>query len=302
MTAHRPWIGEIDITSERASELIRAQFPSLPARDVSLLGRGWDNVAVLVDEELVFRFPIKAESARLIDTETRALPSLAPRLPLPVPVPEWIGTPTISYPWTFAGYRRISGRPACGARYPVAARIAAAPVLGHFLAQLHAIRTTDFDLPGDVYERRDFARRRPALIERLETIRSSGLIHTPDPWLRLFDSFEPGPQVRHSIVHGDVYARHILIDDAGLPAGIIDWGDIHVGDPAIDLMVMYGFLPAAARPAFERAYGAIHDGERRTARLRAAFHAVAVTWYGIEKPDADLAEEGRRALDFVLED
>ena len=37
-------------------------------------------------------------------------------------------------------------------------------------------------------------------------------------------------------VHGDLYSRHLLVDDAGRPCGVIDWGDCHVGDPAVDLM------------------------------------------------------------------
>jgi hypothetical protein len=40
----------------------------------------------------------------------------------------------------------------------------------------------------------------------------------------------------------------------------------------------------------------------RTARLRAAFHAVSVTWYGLELNAQDLMHEGRAALRFVLED
>jgi hypothetical protein len=39
-----------------------------------------------------------------------------------------------------------------------------------------------------------------------------------------------------------------------------------------------------------------------TARLRAAFHAISVPWYGVETEDDNLLHERRLALDCVLED
>ena len=50
-------------------------------------------------------------SARLISPAvTSRLPSLAPRLPFPIPVPVWFGRPDASYKWPFLGYRRLDGR------------------------------------------------------------------------------------------------------------------------------------------------------------------------------------------------
>ena len=41
--------------------------------------------------------------------EIALLPALAPRLPLPVPVPQLVGRPTDAYPWPFWGARVVPG-------------------------------------------------------------------------------------------------------------------------------------------------------------------------------------------------
>jgi aminoglycoside phosphotransferase (APT) family kinase protein len=83
---------------------------------------------------------------------------------------------------------------------------------------------------------------------------------------------------------------------------VIDWGDVHAGDPAVDLSVMYGFLPPSARDDFARAYGPIDARTARLARLRAAFHSVALTSFAHSNADEALLREGKIAMRNVLED
>jgi aminoglycoside phosphotransferase (APT) family kinase protein len=312
MTTVRPWLAEDEVTTSRAARLIRSQFPTITAAEMSVLGQGWDNVAMLVDRRFVFRFPRKASAATLIEAEARVLPRLSVLLPLPIPVPEWLGEPSEDFPWPFTGYRLIPGRTACQARLSGSSRIRSAPVLARFLAGLHSIEPDGLALPGDVLDRGNFASRLPLLAERLESLQRHGVVDGGEPWLRLFehlDSAERGSASLQSdgtgggaIVHGDLYARHLLVDDSDTLTGVIDWGDVHTGDVAMDLMVVYGFLPAAARPAFMREYGSVDEGVLRRARLRAAFHAVSFTWYAFEAGDRDLADEGLIAMGLVLED
>ena len=84
--------------------MIASRFADVRADRLERLGQGWDNAAYLVDGRAVFRFPQPAVAAPLVATEIAVLPLLAPRLPLAIPVPRWIGRPDESYPWQFAGY------------------------------------------------------------------------------------------------------------------------------------------------------------------------------------------------------
>lgn len=297
----QPWVAEREMTAELALSLVRAQFPELGAGGIRPFGSGWDNTAYLVDGGIVFRFPRKESTVGLLERETRVLPLLG-RLPLDVPEPRWVGRRTERFPWPFAGYRRLAGVTADAADLSEEERMAAAGPLGAFLAALHAVPVEGLGLPGDEIGRTAFARRMPELEARLRRLHGRGRIGDPAPWLRLFEGELPGPPPVPAVVHGDLYARHVLVDDGRRVSGVIDWGDLHAGDPALDLSIAYGFLPTRAREAFLRAYGPVDARTRRMARLRAAFHSAALAWFADSIQDAALLREALAVLRTVLEE
>jgi aminoglycoside phosphotransferase (APT) family kinase protein len=87
-----------------------------------------------------------------------------------------------------------------------------------------------------------------------------------------------------------------LLDGQALPTGVIDWGDIHLGDPGIDLAIAHLMLPSDAHGAFRDAYGPIDDRTWNVARYRAAYHAILELDYGIRADDAGMREIGVAAL------
>lgn len=296
-----PWKAQRVVDAELARALIREQFPAFAAR-VEPFGSGWDNTAYLVDGYAVFRFPRRQVAVELVETEARVLPVLAPRLPIPVPVPEWVGEPTERFPWPFAGYRRLPGRTADGFELGDEDRAALAPVLGRFLAALHATPAAGLQLAGDTIARTDFASRMPATLERAEALRAAGVLPDPSPWLRLFDDELPEPAARSVPCHGDLYERHVLLDDSRRVSGVIDWGDVHLGDPGIDLNLLYRFFPARMRPTFLAAYGPVDERTLRMARLRAAYHVLVSALFAHSTADAPLLRSSLTGLQFILED
>jgi aminoglycoside phosphotransferase (APT) family kinase protein len=80
---------EIEITAELVRELLRDQHPDLADYPLRLGARGWDNQLWRLGDDLAVRLPWATESAdALLRKEHTWLPALAPRLPLPVPVPQ----------------------------------------------------------------------------------------------------------------------------------------------------------------------------------------------------------------------
>jgi len=296
-----PWTPDIVVGPELALELVRSQFPALAATEARPLGVGWDNTAHLVGD-VVFRFPRRRSTVPLLEREARLLPLLARMLPLPVPLPRWLGSPTPAYPWPFAGYRRLAGTPASDVALKEAQLADAAASLGRFLAALHALPAAELDLPGDEIGRLDIAGRLPLARARLAALVAAGLIEDAAPWLGPLSMPAPALSATTVPVHGDLYARHLLADARGRLCGIIDWGDLHRSDPAVDLSVLWSFLPASARPPFLRAYGAVDEGTLLLARQRATFHSVAVAHYASEAGDAPLLVASLAALRHVLED
>lgn len=300
-----PWDAEIEFSLERARELIESQYPELGPVRLASLGQGWDNLALLANEEWVFRFPQRDLARDLMAYETECLTRIAGRLPLAVPEPVFRGQPQGEYPYAFSGYRLLSGRTACRANLDDAARAASAEPLGRFLGELHApslAAELDGFVPGDLIRRTDLEYRVGQLHERLSLVEEAGEaldfdalraasteLSTTEPW-----SGTP------RLVHGDLYARHLIVDDRGHAAGVIDWGDTHLGDPALDLSMAFAFLPPAARGEFEAAYGALDEATRRRARFRALFSGAALVHYGRSTGDVAIAEAGRWALTHAL--
>jgi aminoglycoside phosphotransferase (APT) family kinase protein len=96
------------------------------------------------------------------------------------------------------------------------------------------------------------------------------------------------PPQATALVHGDLYVRHILVDRNARPSGIIDWGDVHIGDVALDLSIAHSFLPAPAHEEFRRAYGTIDEATWRLARFRALLYALQLAKYAHLVADRDL--------------
>lgn len=274
----RPWTPERDVSAAEAAALIEAQCLA-PAR-VEPMSAGWDNTAFLVNGEWVFRFPRRAIGAALMANELDVLPRIAGRLPLAVPEPVWRGR---DGDWPFAGYRLLPGRPAVG--LDDEARRRAARPLGEFLRALHALRV---EAPGDTLGRLDPAKRVPATIE---------MLGDPAPYRYIIEAAAPDGAAP-ALVHGDLYALHLLVDGGAL-SGVIDWGDVHLNSPAADLMVAHAWLPPAARDAFRDAYGPITEATWALARFRALHHTLHFMRYAVATGLADLEREARTALEFI---
>lgn len=106
---------------------------------------------------------------------------------------------------------------------------------------------------------------------------------------------------RRCIVHGDVYARHLLVDDRHRLTGVIDWGDVHVGDPALDLMAAFSMLPPRAYREFKAAYGGVDEQTWMLAKYRAVYHGALVTHFGMQINDAALRDAGLAGLRLIRE-
>ncbi len=268
------WTPEMEVGEELAQRLIASQFPEFRGAPVRRVANGWDNVAFLVDERIVFRFPQRAVAAPLIEREIQFMPTIAKRLKIAVPDPVYVGTAQFEYPWRFAGYEFLAGTTACAISLTLQQGRHLAEDLAHFLRALHDIDVKPFDayLPPD-------------LIGKLDPV-------------RLNVNQEP-PAGKHVLVHGDLYARHLLLDDANRLCGVIDWGDVHCGHPAVDLSVVHMIVPPRDHAVFFDAYGNVDEHTWRFARHRARYHASMTLNYGSIIGDEALKTAARTALQFI---
>lgn len=305
--ARPPWESDLDHGHDRLRASLRAAHPLVAADEIEALGSGWDNTAVLVDGRWVFRFARRELAAELLRHEWTALRAIGGELPLEVPRPRWFAAQLDAPEFPQLGYECLPGRTACGVDWDARDQVEAARSVGAFLGALHRW-PLDQDarrvMPGDTIRRADTAyrlERMRAPAERASVARPALAASIERAMAVAAELANAAPAAELSLVHGDLYARHVLVDDACSPCGVIDWGDVHLGDAAIDLNFGYAWAPEGpARDAFFGAYGApVDDATHVRARFRAIHYGVLLTWYGAEAGDAAIERAGGRALAFA---
>ncbi|OPG15405.1 phosphotransferase family protein [Ferroacidibacillus organovorans] len=91
--------------------LLGAYFPELPLDGISLLGEGWDSIAIEVNHAFVFRIPKRPAVGRQMCKEIRVLETIRPYVKARIPLPELIGAAHGDSPVTAVGYRKLLGTP-----------------------------------------------------------------------------------------------------------------------------------------------------------------------------------------------
>ena len=137
----------ISVDADLARRLVADQFPQwadLPVRPVA--DGGWDNWTFHLGSEMSLRMPSAAEYALAVSKEHRWLPELAPKLPLPIPVPLAQGEPTGEYPYAWSVYPWLVGEPVTRER--IADPVRFAVDLAEFLSALQDVDPTGGPGPG----------------------------------------------------------------------------------------------------------------------------------------------------------
>ena len=276
------------------------QFPDLAIESLTHLSEGWDRSAWLVNGRLVFGFPRRAVVVPGLEREIAFLARLAPLLPLPIPVPLYVGRPTDGYPWPFFGSAFVPGRESGEAELDDRSRARVAVELAGFLRRLHSpevAQALDADsLPVDRNERAEMAVRVPKTRASLVELDRLGLWKETGKLAEILRAAEGlPPSAATSVVHGDLHFRHLLVH-RGHASGVIDWIDLCRGDPALDLQVFWSFVPASGRRAFLDEYGPIRDERLLRARVVAISLSAQLALYGHAEELATIKGEALESL------
>ncbi len=276
--------------------LVQRHAPELEIESLVTVEQGWDSVIVEVNDDWIIRIPRRAQVAESLRREIALLPELAPRLPTPVPRFEIVGGDD---PVELVGYRKLRGSPLDVALAEGADPRALARQVGAFLAALHRFdlaRAEQLGLPatdGRAWlarygEFREWAERRAfPLLAPPERRRARALFE--DFFARARTGFPI------SVVHADLGPEHVLCSGDAV-SGVIDWGDVRIGDPALDFAWLLHGVSEAFADALLAAYaeaGVVVDPELRG---RALFYHRLGPWYelhyGLEFDHSEFVETG----------
>ena len=300
------WDAEVEIDETLVRALLSDQFPELDASSARLLGEGWDNSVWLVEERWAFRFPRRELALPGVRRELAVSPRLATLLPLPIPVPTFVGKPTDRYRWPFFGAPLLRGREAADAGLVDEQRVELGRALGRFLRALHAPATLSqvdpgLELPLDPNRRTDMRARVDIAGTWLAELENVGWQIRRDPGPLFEAALELDPPVAEVVVHGDLHLRHVLVHEGAL-SGVIDWGDVCRADPSVDLMLVWSFLPTAGREAFTLEYGPVADEQALRARVLAISLCAALALFARDKGLGVLERECVAGLERTLLD
>jgi aminoglycoside phosphotransferase (APT) family kinase protein len=291
MTRSMKPAADVNVSASLVQALLEDQHADLAHLTPVKVAEGWDNTLFRLGEELAVRLPRRAASATLIEHEQRWLPQLAARLPVAVPVPLRVGIPSCQFGWSWSIVRWLPGQSLLHGS--MLDTLATTAVLQRFLLALH--QPAPMDAPRNPWRGVPLEARTGALHEHLQQLdrivdRTEVLsfwdraLSTP-PW--------PGPPLW---LHGDLHPGNLLVSDGNL-TGVIDFGDLTIGDPATDLSVLW-MLPTSIRATFKAWAGDEPDALQMRARGWAL--ALGLAYLAHSRDDATMAALGQRTVNAAL--
>jgi aminoglycoside 2''-phosphotransferase len=220
-------------------EIVRVA-PEFLAEPIAPLGEGMDNLAVLVGGAAVFRFAKHDDAAAGLRREIALLPRLARGLSLAIPRFQQVGEHSVTG-LPFVGYALIQGEPLSPQLYqglPAATRDGILGDLVSFLNAVHAFPVEQAVDCGVVScgGRADFIgtlqRARVDAFPLLECAVRQKVESQLEAFLEDHANFDYAPV----LLHADLWPEHVLFSRRmGRLAGVIDFGDVSIGDPDYDL-------------------------------------------------------------------
>lgn len=170
------------------------------------IDEGWDHAMVILDDQLVFRFPLDAEYKGLMASERAFLEYLHDKVAINIPRYTYVSSQG-DFAAQLANFLSV---------------LHTLPILGTPIQQVHAEYLSD-----------DVAETRTASEKFLEQILSTEDYALVQEILRETEEVikEDRPVTFN---HNDIYPRHILWDQKAKKLGILDFSDMALGDPAID--------------------------------------------------------------------
>jgi aminoglycoside 2''-phosphotransferase len=231
------------MATQRYVQAIQTIYPDFQIRTVKCLNLGQNNDVLLINEDLIFRFPKYEDGMYKLQSEVRILKAIRDRVSIRVPHPIYEHFDSNQLGRVFVGYKKIPGEPLWRSSIHQTNVYKLAKQLSRFLEELHIISPV-----VSVGERVDGYAKWSNLYDRIKIKLFPYMRKDAKKWVEThFDTFLSNTKnfaVNPVLIHGDFGATNILYDSkSDSITGIIDFGSAGLGDPAIDyasLSASYG--------------------------------------------------------------
>lgn len=219
---------------------IELENRGLSIRSARFLGEGWNSCAYLVNNELVFRFPKRADHWEELEREITFLAFAAGGLPMAVPEYVKVAPDSPAAPCGYAAYRYLRGQAMDANALSREKRASAAEAIAAFLRAIHGLQPPSS--VSSVLPREDerlvaeeyFSRADRHLVPKLLPSEAKALRTQFETYLGTSRNFSFRPVV----LHADLSRDHVLMRDGAI-VGVIDFGDVSWGDPDYDFTYLF---------------------------------------------------------------
>ena len=276
-------------------EFIKEKNPSLFVEKYSFNNEGQNNDIVIINDDIIFKFPKHLEEIGKMKRETDILNMLKKYITLDIPNPKYSEFNSFEVGHVYSGYKMIKGVSLKqNVFHSVQGKHTIAKQLATFLKELHGIPLKEIEnleiniMDGysewtNLYER---------IQEKLFPFMRKECQVTVS---KSFDSFlEKNFNFKKTLIHGDFGPSNIIFDtNCQKISGIIDFSEISIGDPAIDIAALVG--PFGYGEDFVKLFEAIYPNIEvmlERARFYASTFALQEALFGVEFGDKEAFKAG----------
>ena len=290
--------------------LAKAAVPSLTFTSVKKLsagGTGLFDSALLTastGEHYVARTPQSRAGALELDVETQVLRTLGSsvRSKLPFKITSQLGETKDARGARVVLFEFLYGNPIDPSR--VAASSPLAGSIGSAIAAIHALDTESVRTAGlPEFSAAELVKK---LVNELDEVAATGEI--PSSLLSRWESaLEDVSLFRYqpTVVHGELSADTVLELD-GQVSAVLNWGALHLGDPAQDLTwlasTVYGELFDAVMLSYAKTSGSSDAGLKQRAALYNELAHARWLLLCLKKQDEQAIAEARAEISYLAQD
>jgi aminoglycoside 2''-phosphotransferase len=218
----------------------RAEFPTLTFDHVSIANNGDDHAVLIFDNKRVVRFPRNEKYTKSFQQELGLLAALKEHTQVAVPFYD-----SISKKRDCGSYAFIQGqelRVSLFDAFSSTVKEKLAHDLGVFLSDLHSLPHDIISIQHDRWHFGDMEWYKDRYTQKWREVI---VPFVRDDLLKEIDQFYERFSRMHSttrvVMHGDLTDDHMLVTEGGALAGVIDFADASIGDPAYDFTYFWSY-------------------------------------------------------------
>ena len=233
----------MNIELEDAISVIRESYTEASLGDFDVVGNGFGCFVLLSDDGMIFRIAKNIETAKQYVMECKVLPRLMKYIPLNIPNPIWYRFNATSAPYGIMAYKRLKGNPIELDKMNQSNRKSIANEVANYINSIHQVPYEKLEvayIPNIRNDKKTLEALRESTFEFLKKELTVEENRKVEDWWEEILADDKFFQYKPSLCHGDLWYENILVDDTYTHViGVVDFSNMRIGDPAVDLAPQY---------------------------------------------------------------